>query len=153
MITGINEFNKLLDKVGKIPASSMTKVIKPIAKSIQINAKSNAPVGETGNLKKAIGIFAERRKVGKKVYQIAFSKKYNEVFSSYKKGSHTKIVGKRKLVGKSYYYPASQEYGFKLRNGRKKEGKHFMQNAVKSKSTILEMIVAGLANSLKEAGA
>lgn len=139
-IKGAREFQQLLQKVEKVPAKAMTRVVKGAANVAKAKAKAEATV-ETGTMRKSIGIYAERRRVGKKVYQLAFSKKMND-----------KLV-KISLNGKRSYYPASQEYGFKLRGGGRKPGKFFMKNAISNRRELLEMIVDGLAKSLREAGA
>lgn len=138
--TGIEEFKKLLEKVEKMPAKVMTNAVKKAATIAKTQAKSLAPVGETGNLRRSIGIWAEKRRTGKKVYQLAFSKAYNDKFV-------------KESNGKRSYYPAYQEYGFKKRNGGKIVGKFFIRKSSKDRKTELEqMILTELANSLKNLG-
>lgn len=146
-LSGVEEFKRLLQQVEKVPAKTMTYAVKKAANVAKADAKSMAPptgAGKktTGNLRRAIGIWAEKRRTGKKIYQLAFSKNYNDKLVKYTK------------TGKRYYYPASQEYGFKKRgSGEKIEGKYFIRRASKDKKQELEqMIVDELANSLKSLG-
>lgn len=158
-LTGVDDLMKLLQRVEKTPAKVMTGAVKKAANIAKAEAKALAPKGKTGNLRRAIGIFAEKRRVGKKVYQLAFNRNYSDIFARYKRGSYSNLYSSRKghkstrvnkFVGKRYYYPASQEYGFKLRNGGRKPGKFFMRKSSKENRFQLEqMIVDELANSLR----
>jgi hypothetical protein len=81
--------------------------------------KAAAPKGKTENLASALIVVSEKSKTkGKRVAQVTFDRAYNE-----------KLV-KVSKDGKRSYYPASQEYGFIMRNGQKKEGKHFMRDSM-----------------------
>ena len=81
--------------------------------------QTTAPI-KTGALRRGIiaSPFAEKSaKPGKVVYDIYMDEKMNSTFVKYSKS------------GKRYYYPASQEYGFKKRYGQGKvPGKEFMKN-------------------------
>ena len=85
-------------------------------------ARRNAPK-KSGALRQGIVLspFAEHTKYqGKAVYDVYFDEKTNDTFVKYSK------------AGKRYYYPASQEYGFRseTRAGEKRiRGKYFMYAA------------------------
>ena len=112
-ITGIKEVRKLFEAAGKAPAKVLTKATKSAGKVIQKAAKNNAPE-DTGTLKKAIKLKAEKSKKGKKVYQIFVDA--NPDFVKYSK------------EGKRSFYPASQEYGW-TRNGKYTPGFRYMHKA------------------------
>jgi HK97 gp10 family phage protein len=139
-LSGVDDLMRLLRQVETVPARTMTTAVKKAANIAKAEAKSLAPT-KTGDLKRSIGIYAEKLRVGKKVYQLAFNKNYNEKFV------------KVSADGKRSYYPASQEYGFKTRSGGKVQGKFFLKKASKDKIRQLEqMIVDELANSLRSLG-
>lgn len=136
-ITGIPEFQRLLSEVGRAPAKALTAATKKGANIMRQAAIASAPK-LSGKLKKGIRLFSEKRKTGKKVYQIAFNRNMNNVFV------------KISRAGKRSYYPASQEYGFKLKNGGKKTGRYFMKRAfVPNKRIIEQTMIDELTNSLR----
>jgi hypothetical protein len=150
---GVRELVRMLERGEKAPAKVLTSAAKTGAKKMLNAVKTNAKTPElTGDLKKSLGYWAEKRKSGKRVYWVTFNRKYNDKFSKYKKGSYTNLTTK-KLVGKRYYYPASQEYGFKLRNGGKKEGLYFLRDSLKNNRGLIEVsIVKEIVNSLRALG-
>ena len=107
---------KSIKRIGKFPTKELTQVVKKAANPILTDAKSRAPV-KSGAMIKAMILKKEKSKPGKRVYQVTFDKAYNEV------------LAKESKDGKRSYYPASQEYGWITRSGRKIQGKHFLRDA------------------------
>jgi hypothetical protein len=104
---------KMLNKAGKSPQKAVTKAaskaITPVNRAIKYGA---VPVGETGNLKRAITRKAEKsRRRGKKAYEVTFDAKYNAVLQK-----PIKNPGEAGGKNDHAYYPASQEYGFLTRS-------------------------------------
>jgi HK97 gp10 family phage protein len=113
------ELERDIKKMEKFPTTYLTGAVKKGAKLILLATKANAPKEKTRNLVSALVMITEKSKTnGKRVAQITYDRAYNE-----------KLV-KVSKDGKRSYYPASQEYGFIMRNGQKKEGKHFMRNSM-----------------------
>ena len=111
-ITGIRKMVKALEGLDKSPQKAVTKAaqaaVKPVLKEIK---NGTVPVGKTKNLKRAITRKAEKsRTKGKKVYEVTFNKKYNDVLQ--KPIKHPGRLGGR---NQKAYYPASIEYGFLAR--------------------------------------
>ncbi|MFZ3132765.1 MAG: HK97 gp10 family phage protein [Desulfosporosinus sp.] len=117
-VTGVREVQQLLDQVGKAPAKALTKAVRPAAKLVQKAAKNRAPA-DSGALKKGIKIKAERRKKGKRVYQIG-------VFGAAGGGEEFVKISKS---GKRSYYPASQEYGWTDEHGNYTPGYQYLRKA------------------------
>jgi hypothetical protein len=135
-IEGINEVIRRIEQIGRVPATVLTKATKKGALISRNWARNNAPE-DLGTLIRGIKIVAEKRKIGKKVYQVVFDRKYNDKFQ------------KVTLSGKRYYYPASQEHGFKTRDGGRVEGKHFMKQSLHenkrlTQQTIIDELKQGL---------
>jgi HK97 gp10 family phage protein len=129
-IEGMNELEKSIRKLGNMKQSDVTMPAKKGANVALKDAKSNAPQ-KTGQLKKGIVLQGEKsRNKGKKVYQVTFDSSMNSVFqktSKNKKGSA--------------YYPASQEYGFILRDGQKKQGLNFMKRSLEDNSSEIQKVI------------
>lgn len=80
--------------------------------------KSDAPV-RTGALSRGLRIAPGKEKTatyGKVVNDIVFDAAMNDTFAKYSK------------AGIRYYYPASQEYGFRISRGRRKPGLYYMRD-------------------------
>lgn len=123
-LEGMDEVLKMLKDVESLPQKCVNKSARNGAKIPQKDAKDNTPF-LTGALEEGITLKAEKTsKKGKKVYQVTL--KDNPEF--------VRITAE----GNRYYYPASQEYGFKLRNGGKVEGLHFMKNSIDNNSSKIE---------------
>lgn len=119
-VEGLNKLMKDISKLDKMPQKQITKGARRGANVILKEARANAPKGETKLLSKGIYLKAERSRKGKKVFQITFKSRPEFV----------KIT----KDGKRYFYPASQEFGFKTRDGgRYEDNKHFLVNAMASK--------------------
>lgn len=99
-----------------------SKVVTAEAASVVQAARAAAPYRH-GDLRS--GIVAsdfEKDPGGKRIVQVAMDPKMNDTFV--RKTKETK----RHPDGKRYYYPASQEYGFRTRHpGRRAPGKYFMK--------------------------
>ena len=112
-IKDVERMIRMLNKLGKSPQKAVNRAASKggtiVKRAIR---QGTVPVGETGNLKKAIIRKAEHSKLrGKKVYEVTFDKKYNDVLQK-------PIKNPGEAGGKSEhaYYPASQEYGFLTRS-------------------------------------
>ena len=129
--------------IGGITKKQLSPAVRKAMKPVLQAARDNAPV-DSGALKKGIVLRAERNKPKlKKVYQVTMDKKKNDVFV---KGLNPDGTGKRA------YYPASQEYGFKKRNGSGKvPGKHFLQKAAEQQEDkVPEAIADGLISEIQK---
>ena len=120
-ITGVDEVIRLMQQVDKVSQSVVTRAAKAGANIVKKDAKANAPV-RSGALKKSITMKAEKRKKGKKVYDIKFV------------GENLVKISKS---GKRSFYPVSQEYGWMTKSGKKiipkKAG--YLRNAIKNNRT------------------
>ncbi|GIW49203.1 MAG: hypothetical protein KatS3mg079_679 [Caloramator sp.] len=126
-VEGVKELEKSLKKLGDVPQKFVTKAAKQGSTILLKKAKQGGWIDRSGNLRKGIILKGEKTKLkGKKVYQVTFDTAYNDVFVKVTK------------TGKRAYYPASQEYGFRTRNGGYVPGFHFMKNAVVEKQTEVE---------------
>lgn len=136
-IDGWDDLEKMIKEMEKLPQKCVTNSAKDGAKIALGAAKQKAPKGETGNLKEGIILKGEKKKVnGKKVYGIMMDPKMNDVFV-------------KESNGKRYYYPASQEFGFITRNGKKTPGKHFLRDSlIDNKEQIENKVVERLAREI-----
>lgn len=136
-LQGVEDWNKLLANIDKVTDRSLTAIIKPTAVSIRNEARRLAPARpKSGKLRKGIGVWAEKRKKGKKIYQLAFNKHMKNVFVKYAKHKKDK-----KGNAERYYYPASMEYGFVHYISKRKINPpkmHFMQKAGKFRRKEIE---------------
>ena len=81
-------------------------------------------------MEEGIILVGERsKKKGKKVYQVVFDRRMNDVFQK-----KIKDPGKYKGENQTAYYPASMEYGFKTKDGGARAGERFMLNAAENKA-------------------
>jgi HK97 gp10 family phage protein len=135
-LTGVEELIRMIDKFEKVPASVLTKATKAGAMVVRTQARQLAPGKTPGKLRTAIKLKAEKRKTGKKVYQV-------------------KIVGdgfvKFSKAGKRSFYPASQEYGWKhMGKTPKIPGKYYLTKAIQqNKKKIEQLIVDIMTKALK----
>lgn len=124
---------EMLNKVGKSPQRAVSRAAAKAATIVKRAIRQGTvPVGRTGNLKRAIARKAEKtRKRGKKVYEITFDRKYNEVLQK-----PIKNPGEAGGKNPKAYYPASQEYGFLTRSKgggiRYVPGLHFMRQGAEN---------------------
>ena len=136
-IEGMEELEKTIRKLGKLPQKCVTKAAKKGAQIALKAAKQKAPF-LTGALEEGIILKGEKtRRKGKKVYQVTMNPAMNDVFVKTTKD------------GKRYYYPASQEYGFITRNGGYVPGFHFLRDSlVDNKEKIEKTVVEVLAREI-----
>lgn len=129
-IIGMKELQKTLNGLDKVPTKSVTKAAK---KGIQIakwSAKRGGWIDQTGYLRKGIKEKLEKSKIkGKKVYDLMPNASYNDVFVKTSKS------------GKRSYYPASQEYGFKTKNGGYVPGFHYLKESLTDNKMAIEIVM------------
>lgn len=115
--------------------------IRQSATGLVCRIRTNAPF-RFGDLQSGIipSETAERSATpGKIVFDVMFDAKMNDKFVKISK------------AGKRYYYPASQEYGFRIGRGRKKPGLYYMRDTSIEYFPIHEKAVAdGVERILKE---
>jgi hypothetical protein len=145
-IEGMKELEKAIKKLEKLPQTTVTKSARKGATIAQKSSKKGGWVDQTGNLRKGIVLKGEKAKVkGKKVYQITMDSKMNDIFQKEtSSGTTTDNKTGREKKG-HYYYPASQEYGFRTRNGGYVPGFHFLRDGIvenkpKIEKTIIETL-------------
>jgi hypothetical protein len=154
-IIGLDVLEKQIKRLGKVPQGAVTKAARTgmlIAyRSAKSNAKQVSPgKGGQGNIRKGIIFHPEKRKKGKKVYDIMMDPKMTPIFRK------TTSTGLRRRNGKyekgDYYYPASVEYGFITRGGGYKPGKYFLKRAnAENKDKIINKIRSVLFKELDKA--
>lgn len=128
-IEGMEELEKTIRKLGKLPQKCVTPAAKKGAMIALKAAKANAPF-LTGALEEGIVLKGEKtRRKGKKVYQVTMNPAMNDVFVKTTKD------------GKRYYYPASMEYGFITRDGGYSPGFHYLRDALVDNKTAIERTV------------
>ena len=123
------KFERALSRIGKVPQKVATKAAGKGATVVRKAVRDNAPVGDTGQLKRGIVRTGERSTVrGKKVYDLMFDPKKNDIFQK-----PIKTPGEFGGKNKKAYYPASMEYGFLTRSKggglSYVPGYHFMRDA------------------------
>lgn len=128
-IDGIKEVKSLFKHLEKFPTRQITSSVKKAMKIPLKDAKNNAPY-ESGDLERGLILKKERsRKKGKSVYQVTFDKNMNDIFV------------KESKKGKRSYYPASQEYGFKTRNGGYVLGRRYLREAMTDNEKEIEKVM------------
>lgn len=123
-VEGIEELNKKFKKIGSPPQKTVTKAAR-MGMSITLRniRGSNAWIDDTGEMRKGLKLIGEKSQYkSKKVYQVVFDRAKNDVFRGEIKNP---VKGKQK----TYYYPASQNYGYYLKNGQYMPGAHFMEES------------------------
>lgn len=136
----IDRFEKTCRELGdKTALKAARKAAQKGSNVVGKAIRQNAPVGETGQLKRGFKKKKEKSsKKGKFVYDYAMDSAKNEIFQ--KPIKNPGILGGKNKTG---YYPASVEYGFltkapgggykytpgKKRASRKVEGQYFVKKA------------------------
>lgn len=135
-IDGWDDLEKTIKEMEKLPQKCVTNAAKDGAKIALAAAKAKAPE-DSGQLRKGVILHGEKKTVtGKKVYDIMMDPAMNDVFV-------------KEVKGKRYYYPASQEFGFITKDGKKTPGKHFLRDAlVDNKAEIENRVVERLAKEI-----
>lgn len=122
-VEGLNKLIKDISKLDKMPQKQITKGVRRGTNVILKEARARAPK-LTGKLRRKLTLKPEKsKKRGKKVMQVTFQsvEKFPEAVKITKDGTR-------------YYYPSSQNFGFKTRDGGKVEGLHFLEGAMQAKS-------------------
>jgi hypothetical protein len=122
-VEGMDELEKSLKRLGKVPQKHVTASSRKAMNIVLKQSRASAPY-ETGALKKGIKMVGERsRQKGKKVYRIVFDRNMNHIFQKpVKNPGESGHKGARKIA----YYPYSQEYGFFARDGKYIPGYRFI---------------------------
>lgn len=131
----VADFERALARIGDLPQKITRQAAGKGATVVRRAIRNNAPVGDTGELRRGIVRKLERTRTvrGKAVYDIEFDPAKNSIFQ--KPIKQPGIAGGRvSRSGTTYaYYPASMEYGFLTRskgNGLSYvPGYHFMRKA------------------------
>lgn len=129
-IEGMKELERSMRKLGAVPQKHVTSTSRKAMNIALKDSRANAPV-DTGQLKKGMKLHGERSRLkAKKVYQIIFDPKFNDIFQ--KKNAEGKVIG---------YYPISQEYGFFAKNGRYIPGYRFIRQSLTSNVKSIEKTI------------
>lgn len=102
----------------RVSSEQLTAPVKKSATGLAYRIKSKAP-RRTGALQSGIipSPSAERSaSPGKVVFDVCFDAQMNDTYVKFSK------------AGKRYYYPASQEYGFRIGRAKRKPGLYYMRN-------------------------
>jgi hypothetical protein len=132
-VAGFVELQQLIEQLGKVPQKVATKAAGAGARIDLSATKADAPVYD-GWLKASLKMVGERAsKPGKKVYEITFDRAYN-----------SKLV-KSSEAGKRSYYPVSQEFGWKYKNGGYHVGLQYMKNTAEENKDKVEQKIIDVA--------
>lgn len=143
-VEGLEELQKQFERIGKMPKKYLTRAAKAGSDDPLKAAKTSAPRGKTGFLKKGLERKMETpNKRNKSVYRIRWSPKYTE---QYLKPTTGKYGGKTPYA----YYPHSVEYGYKAKHGHV-AGQYFVAKAIeRTQGSSLQKIVDSLGKSIDE---
>jgi HK97 gp10 family phage protein len=160
-VVGLKDIEKLLKNFNQLPQKCVNKAAKQGAKIAFNAAKRLAPV-DTGDLKRHMILKAEKTKIkGKKVFAIAFKDGFfDQVKTERKKPKKLKLVKSilsfmnQTTEKKTYsFYPALQEYGYFLENGRFIPGYGFMRKSIdNNKEAIEQKIIDVLYDEIEKLG-
>jgi hypothetical protein len=124
----MDDLERSIKKLGGAPQKCVTKAAKAGASIPLKAAKKGGWVDQSGEMRKGIVMKGEKQHVqGKKVYAVLMDPAKNDIFVKMSKD------GKKR-----YYYPASQEYGFRTRNGGYVPGFHFLKKAMEDNPKAIE---------------
>lgn len=143
-VVGLYELEAQFARIEKMPKKYLTKAAKAGMKKPLADARANAPVGETGILKKSIKQTMETpNKRNKGVYRLTYSTKYTDHFRK----PTTGVYGGETPYA---YYPNSVEFGYKTKYGRVK-GQYAMNWAIhKNEGSSLQIVVDKLHEAIDE---
>jgi hypothetical protein len=141
-VEGIEGLEAQFARIGKMPKKYLTKSAKAGMADPERQAKADAPVGKTGNLKKSIKKKMETpNKRNKAVYRLRYNPEMTPLFLKKSSGAYG---GKPPKA----YYPASVEYGFKTKKG-KVAGQYNMAKAIQQhQESSLKKVVDSLNDSI-----
>jgi hypothetical protein len=126
-IDGMDNLQKTIKKLGDLPQKCVSTAVRKAILIPKRAAKLGGWIDQTGYMRKGIITKAEKTRVkGKKVYDVEMDPKMNDVFVKMSKD------------GKRAYYPASQEFGFRTRNGGYVPGFHFLRNSLEDNARKVE---------------
>jgi len=133
-LKGLDGVVAVLGNTEKIPQKCVNKAAGKGMNVVRRSVKNRVPVA-TGELKRGIIRVGERSRVkGKKVYDLMFDPKKNDIFQK-----PIKNPGEAGGKSKHGYYPASMEYGFLTRSKgggyRYVPGYHFMRDGAEEVSS------------------
>lgn len=119
----------------------MEDPVRQSASGLLFATRAAAPV-RSGDLQRGIIQLPGKEKTsvfGKVVSDIVIDAGMNDIFVKYSKS------------GERYYYPASQEYGFRIGRGKQVPGLYYMRNtAMAYYATHEEAVVQGVMDMLEE---
>ncbi|MEH7093942.1 HK97-gp10 family putative phage morphogenesis protein [Neobacillus vireti] len=140
-IEGLDELLRTIQQLEKLPQKCVTKAARKGANVALKAAKGNAPVDQ-GYLKKSLRLVPEKsRTKGKKVYQVAPDRAYNDVFQGESNQTTTRYntrTGQTETKNKTSYYPASQEYGWTDQYGHYHPGYRYLRRSIDEHKTAIE---------------
>jgi hypothetical protein len=143
-LEGYAQLMHQISRIEKFPKKMLTKAAKIAMAKPLAQAKQDAPVGETGLLKKGLKRQLETpNKKKKSVYRLLWDKKFT---AEYRKPTSGKYGGKTPEA----YYPHSVEFGYKTANGRT-AGQYFAKHAVEMhEKDSYQKLVDSLWDSIQE---
>jgi hypothetical protein len=109
-----------VEQLGRLPNSAISGPARKVATKVRSLSANYAPK-RTGALKKNITVGKKERTATKGKYVYDVMMRGGDVANA--------IFQRPTKSGKYYYYPASQEYGFKLVNGSKVAGRYYLKSA------------------------
>lgn len=131
-IEGMKELEKTIKQLGELPQKVVTKAARQGANIALKSARADAPI-YSGDLKRGLKLVGERPSIkGKKVYQVSFDKRMNDIFTGHPDDYEYEEGENR------YYYPASQEYGFLDRGGGYVPGFHYLKSSIEDNKRQIE---------------
>lgn len=144
----LKAIEKSCKKLGGVPQRAVTKAAGKGRTVVRKAVRRGVPV-RTGALKRGIVSTGERSRLrGKKVYEILFDPKMNDVFQ--RPVQNPGAAGSKNTRSGHAYYPASMEYGFLTRSKgggiRYVEGHHFMREAADSSSAAADSAMIDVLN-------
>ena len=130
-----------LKALARTSEAQIEGVVRQSAAGLLFRTRAAAPY-RTGALQSGLILAPGKERSalhGKVVNDIVFDAGMNETFVKYTKS------------GKRYYYPASQEYGFRISRGRRVPGLYYMRNtAAEYYGSHEEAVVEGVMEMLEE---
>ena len=139
-IKGMKELIVTLNKLEKIPQRFITKAARKGILVAKKASKKGGWIDQTGNLRKAIKERPEKTRTrGKKVYQLGLDPSYNDVFQrKVKNPTNKKNGGTGNATG---YYPASQEFGFRTKDGGWVPGFNYLKEGLTKNNVQIEKVM------------
>ena len=141
----MRELDRALDKLQTGSYRVAAKAAAAPAGALLAAVRAAAPV-KTGTLRSALVLHLERsRQKGKQVYDVVPTARANAVLQK-------QVLHPNKGHRKVAYYPASQEYGFSTKNGKRVPGKHYMGGTLAAGSEAYrKQILAEIEKNIDEA--